>query len=400
MARMRLTQAAVEKVRPPAVGRIELFDSHLPGFGLRVSEGGHKSWVLFYRVGGRQRRFTLGTLAQMPEVAAARARARELLAEVGRGIDPADAKEPPAPSLSVSALVAEFFDRYARSHNRSWPGTLRLFEIHVLPRWGNRPAASITYHDVLNLLDEVAKTARIGQNRVLASVRKLFAWAVERRLLPSSPAMGVKAPAKETTRERVLSDAELAAVWRAAGALGGPAGAFVRTLILTATRRDEAATMRWDDVDLDRALWTLPREMTKADRTHEVPLSPLAIEALTSVPREGDYVFSTTCGRRPVSAYSKIKAKLDALSPEMPHWTFHDLRRTAGTGLARLGVPVSTISRVLNHAEGGTTRIYVVTRISTKNVARWKSGRATSRGWSGHLITWWRCGARRNKGLA
>jgi integrase len=183
---------------------------------------------------------------------------------------------------------------------------------------------------------------------------------VEQDLLPTAPTAGVKAPAKETARERVLTDAELAAVWRAADALGPAARAFVRLLILTGQRRDEVAGLRWADVDLDAAggaVWTLPREATKADRTHEVPLSAAAVAILAGLPREGEYVLSTTGGRRPISGYSKVKARLDELAG-VTGWRFHDLRRTAGTGLARLGVAVATISRVLNHTEGGVTKIY------------------------------------------
>jgi len=366
MARIRLTQAAVEKVRPPADGRIELFDTHLPGFGLRVSAGGHKAWVLFYRVGKRQRRYTVGTFAALPKVEDARERARELLRDVARGIDPADATaaEPPPPPVTVRALAADFIERHAKPRNRTWRGTERILALHVLPTWGERAVGGITRRDVRDLLDRLADQGHpVVANRVLAAVRKMFNWAVEREALPAAPTAGVKAPGKETQRERVLDDAELRAVWRAAEGVGGVAGAFVRLLILTGQRRDEVARMRWVDLDLDKRVWTLPREMTKADRTHEVPLAPLAVEVLGTLPRSGDYAISTTGGRRPISGYSKVKARVDKLveadqGEPISGWRFHDLRRTAGTGLARLGIPTSTISRVLNHKEGGVTRIY------------------------------------------
>ncbi|MBW4091907.1 MAG: tyrosine-type recombinase/integrase [Proteobacteria bacterium] len=382
MSKIRLTQVAVDKVRPPAAGRVELFDTHLPGFGLRVSATGAKSWFLFYRAAGRQRRYTVGTLAAIPKVEDARDRARALLHDVARGIDPADARDAePAPApVTVAALAADFINRHAKVKNRSWRGTERLLALHVLPAWGKRPASSIAYHDVEALLDVLADGGHpILANRALASIRKMFNWSVGRRILPVSPAAGVKPPGKEVERQRVLTDAELVIVWRAAEAVGGATGAFVRLLALTGQRRNEVAGMRWADIDYNRpvivvqnnkeveigkaTVWTLPRESTKADRSHEVPLAPQAIEILAALPRGGEFVLSTTGGTRPVSGYSKIKAKLDALTeaeagaPLAP-WRFHDLRRTAGTGLARLGTPVSTISRVLGHAEGGVTKIY------------------------------------------
>jgi integrase len=139
--------------------------------------------------------------------------------------------------------------------------------------------------------------------------------------------------------------------------MGGVSGAFIQTLLLTAQRRDEVSTMRWQDIDLEARVWTLPRENTKADRAHEIPLAPLAIEVLTALPRTGEFVFSSTRGERPITGFSKLKAHTDQLAA-FSDWRLHDLRRTAGTGMARLGIAVSTISRVLNHQEGGVTKIY------------------------------------------
>ena len=233
-----------------------------------------------------------------------------------------------------------------------------MLSLHVLPRWGKREAASITRRDVLDLMDALVDGGLpIGANRVLAAVRKMFGWAVERDILPTSPVVNVRAPGKETERDRVLTDEELKKVWEAAERKGGVSGAFLKTLILTAQRRDEVSSMRWADLDLEARVWTLPREATKGDRSHEVPLSPAVIEVLTALPRTGAYVFSSTRGERPISGYSKIKVAADKLAG-FDDWRLHDLRRTAGTGMARGGIATSTISRVLNHKEGGVTKIY------------------------------------------
>jgi integrase len=192
---------------------------------------------------------------------------------------------------------------------------------------------------------------------VLAAIRTMFTWAVQRDLLAASPVAGIKAPGKETERERVLADDEIVKVWTAAAKMGGVSGALIQCLILTAQRRDEVATMRWADLDLEARVWTLPREATKGDRSHQVPLSPLVIEILTALPRTGVYVFASPRGDRPISGYSKIKSRAEQLAG-FDDWRFHDLRRSAGTGMARAGIAVSTISRVLNHKEGGVTKIY------------------------------------------
>lgn len=397
MPTIKLTQAAVDKIAAPKTGRMEHFDSLLPGFGLRVSHTGSKAWVVFFRIGkpARLRRYTMGSLATYPKVDEARDRARAILQDVEKGIDPATIEPPPSlpePIDPIRAVVTQFIERYAKQKNRSWAETDRLLKRHVVSRWGDRAADAITRRDVLDLLDDLVERGNpIAANRVLATIRKMFGWAVERDILSKSPVVNIKAPGKETERERVLDDAELVAVWRAAEKAGGVPGAFVRLLVLTGQRRDEVAGMRWGDMDLEKKVWTLPREQTKGDRTHEVPLSPLAVEIMTELPHLGSYVLTSRGFRRvsetsaaegrltdrdrPISGYSKIKAALDTKIIEMAAkeasergedvpsqviapWRFHDLRRTAATGMARLGIATSTISRVLNHKEGGVTKIY------------------------------------------
>ena len=392
MPTIKLTQAAVDKISPPKAGRLEVFDTLLPGFGLRVAATGHKAWILFYRFEGKQRRYTIGTLAKHPKVDDVRDNARELLRAVERGIDPAATIAVPATRVpdTVKMLVTQFIERYAKPKNKSWKTTESILQRHIVARWGAREAVSISRRDVLELLDELVDRGNpIAANRVLAAIRKMFAWAIERDIVAASPVLTVKAPGKEIERERVLTDDELLRVWQAADKTGGIPGAFFKTLILTGQRRDEVAGMRWADLNIESKVWTLPREATKGDRSHEVPLAALAIEVLTALPRTGTYVFTSRGFRRvpgkpvaenrlterdrPISGYSKIKAALDAKIAEIVEedaarhgveaetqegWRIHDLRRTAGTGMARAGIAVSTISRVLNHKEGGVTRIY------------------------------------------
>ncbi len=361
MPTLKLTQIAVDKITSPKTGRVEYFDAHLPGFGLRVADSGHKTWVVFYRIARKQRRFTIGTLAAYPKVDQARERARELLRDVGRGIDPAivKAEQPSRGSDDVRQLVAQYIERYAKPKNRSWQETNRTLQRHVVSRWGGRDSASIGRRDVIELLDELVDRGNpIAANRVLAAIRRLFSWGVEREILTASPVVNIKAPSAERERDRVLSDEEITRLWKAAEVMGGVPGAFLQTLILTAQRREEVASMRWADLDLAGRVWALPREATKGDRSHEVPLSPYAIRVVTALPRTGPYVFSSNRGDRHISGYSKIKARAQSLSQIEEDWRLHDLRRSAGTGMARLGIAVSTISRILNHKEGGVTRIY------------------------------------------
>ncbi len=368
MARMKLTAAAVERVKPPASGRTEYWDALLPGFGLRVTANGAKSWCVMYRVGGRRRRYTLGTFPRL-KLAKAREKAQTAFDDVDKGGDPAaDKSDRRAQGVdTVEGVIALFIERYAKPKNRTWPETERVFKRQVVPLWGKRDIASIRKRDVIELLDAALdERGPYAANRLLAYVRKLFNWCLERDLIEGSPCAGVKAPGKERQRDRVLTDDEIKTLWAAWEKMPWPWGPYLKLLLVTAQRRDEVAHMRWGDVDLEAKLWTLPRELTKSDRAHEVPLSDLAVEIVEGVKRLdwSGYVFASRLADRdndrPVSGFTKPKTRTDKLVEEaVDDWRLHDLRRTAATNMARLGIGVGIIGRVLNYASGrGVTGIY------------------------------------------
>jgi integrase len=198
---------------------------------------------------------------------------------------------------------------------------------------------------------------------------------VQRDLIEKSPVVGIKAPTDEKSRDRILNDEELGLAWKAADKLGWPFGPFVHLLILTGQRRDEVAGMRWSELDMATATWTIPRERAKNDKAHVVPLSPEAVALIKGLPRMKDgeadspFVFTTT-GDSPISGFSKAKAKLDRAiakllkgeneeanesekdAPSIPDWRLHDLRRTMTSGMARLGAPLEVVEKLLNHISG------------------------------------------------
>jgi len=175
---------------------------------------------------------------------------------------------------------------------------------------------------------------------------------MERYRVDGNPCSGVKPPAKEKSRDRVLTDDELKAVWKAADELAWPFGRIVQLLILTGQRREEVAGTTWGEFNLETRVWKLPRGRVKNDAGHDVPLSVAAIELIKGLPRlRGcDLVFSTT-GESAVSGFSKAKDKLDKKA-DVRNWRIHDLRRTVASGMARLGVNLPVIEKVLNHSSG------------------------------------------------
>ncbi len=359
-----LTDLAIRKMAPIAGRRIEVWDARVPGFGLRVSAGGAKTFILMYRAGGRKRRLTLGRYPVL-SLAEARQRALTALAGVGRGVDPADpVVAATGEHRAFEDVVAAFVGMHCARNNRANTAreTERILRRHFLPAWQTREVATITRQDVLKVLDHlVAAGTPSVANHALAAVRKLFSWCIERGVLEQSPCGGLKLPAKANARERVLNESEIGAVWKASCAAAYPFGAIVQLLLLTAQRRSEVAEMRWPELDLDKALWTIPAERTKSNRTHTVPLSSIAIQTVLSIPRIDDaLVFPARSGDSTFQGFSKAKQRLDEAAG-VRDWTLHDLRRSAATHLAGLGAPPHVIERLLNHTSGtfrGVAGIY------------------------------------------
>lgn len=370
----RLSERAVQKLKPEfdrygkAKAR-EVPDGLVAGLYCAVGTSGARSWVVRYRHEGKPRKLTLG---RYPAIGLADARklAREVLVRVATGEDPAaekaaarrQAQAEPDVDRDLFENVAEaFLELYARRHCR--PRTVTdyeaTFRLHVLPHWRGRKIQDIARRDVADLFDRlVAGGLTTKANRAFETLRKLFGWCVERGIIETSPMAGMRAPVKETARERVLSDAEIAAIWRATAKMDGPARQFVRLLLLTGQRRSEVAAMEWTEIDREAATWTIPSTRAKNARAHVVPLSSPALAELDAVPNPlgGPLVFTTT-GRTPLSGFSKIKLRLDRLvaaelGDDVEPWTLHDLRRTFVTGLAELGVSVAVAEKCINHVSG------------------------------------------------
>jgi integrase len=348
----------VEGATPPATGRTEIFDATLSGFCLRVTSSGKKSFAVMYRHNGKLRRLTVGRFPAM-SLAKAREEAKAALQAVEEGRDPAgerqEAKAAPEPRRdTVEAVATDYVERHCKRNLRSWTETDRLLRKYLIPELGSRDVRELTRRDVRDLVDGVVDNGKpVQANRVLAAVHAMLTWAVDREILDVNPAAGVKKPTREKPRERVLSDGELVKVWKAAEGLGYPAGPYIKTLILTGARRDEAREMRWREVDLDKALWTIPGERAKNGEPHVVPLSEAMLDLLRDLPRftGGDYVFTAGDGAKPYANVIKPKKRIERDS-EVEGWTLHDLRRTAASGMGDLGIAGETIARVLNHAEG------------------------------------------------
>jgi integrase len=341
----RLSVKKVEAIRR-AAGRREVPDGYVRGLYLVIQPiTGSKSWAVRYRYGGRTKKHTIGNYPTFG-LKDARDAAVKVLRAVSEGRDPAQQQRPG----SIEDVVAQFLAQ--RDYRpRSFKQAERLLK-RAADRWRGRRIEEITRADVRSLLSHIE--APIVANRLHSALGTLFRWAVEQDLISHSPLTGVRAPNKETARDRVLEDAELRAVWQAADRAGYPYGSIVQLLILTGQRRSEVGEMERSELDLGAGIWTLPRERVKNDRRHEVPLSRQAGALIAGLPHISDrYVFSLNA-TTPFAGLSKAKGRLNA---GIPPWTLHDLRRTTASGMAKLGVSLVVIEKVLNHVSGSLAGI-------------------------------------------
>jgi hypothetical protein len=390
VARLKITKSNVEGAPVPEKNDAYFWDPELRGFGVRVTPKGVRSYVLQYRLPSRPaRRMTIGIHGSPWTAEKARARAWEILLDVKRGDDPVHAAKKRARNavdLEFTRYVETFTDGYLKLEWKdSWADAKRQLELHVIPSLKGRPLPEIEKHELARVIQALKDRPALARN-THATLRKMFAWAVDQGDLLHSPMP--RAPAGVKARKRVLTPDEVVAAWRATFKLDRPMGQFVRMMFATLQRRSEVAALPWAEINELTGVWHLRGERVKNENDHLVPLNSLAVDVLADItagpqpgerkrwPRKG-LVFTTT-GKTPVSGFSKVKAKLDremlpilqeladrradALGEQreilfLPPWRFHDIRRTGTTQMQALGVPIEVTEKVINHKSGETAGI-------------------------------------------
>jgi integrase len=343
------------------------------GFGVRVTAAGARAFILNYRLRGREHRFTIGAWPDWSALKAAR-EARNLRQRIDRGEDPLKDRAPTPAMKSVSSVIDDFMTRYVRNKERPLRSADQIqsaFDRLVKPCIGKIGVYELRRSHVAEMLDKVEDEAGpVQADRVRAYLRKALSWYAERddefNLNAAFVRVAARANPKERARTRILADHELRIVWPILSE-AGTFGAFLKTLLLTAQRRDEVANMTWAEIGTD-GTWTIPAEQYKTKRPNFVPLSRTALAVIAAQPRYDDceYVFPSRA-KTPFSGFGKSKAALDkailaalkaAKVEPIPNWTLHDLRRTAKTLMARAGVRPDISERVLGHVIAGVEGVY------------------------------------------
>jgi integrase len=365
---MKLTAKAVEKLRHnPLKGRQEdIKDDGTPGLYLRLYQTGRRSWVYRYKLRDKVRLLTLGDCRQIG-LSEARTLAREAHNKVKEGTDPAaEAQRIKVEALripTIEAFIQEYIARYAQPYKKSWQEDQRLLQREVVPIIGKLRLDQIHRRDIVALLDGIRdRGALVLSNRVLAVVRRMFGFAIERSVIEASPATQIKA-IREKPRERTLTDEEIKQLWKATepGTSLLPATRLaLRLALLTGQRAGEICGIARKEIDFDKALWMLPAVRTKNGLSHLVPLSSLALETITEALAQSwstQWIFPASRGNHHLTVYALDQA-MQCIFEGASKPTPHDMRRTVGTRLGELKFNRIIQDKVLNHKDRTIGGIY------------------------------------------
>jgi integrase len=372
MPQVALTDRFVTHAKAQGVRQLDYFDETIRGLALRVSSAGRKTWTYHYTSpkDGKRARLTLGTYPATT-LAGARGLATEARGTIENGTDP---RTQTSGAMTVAALIDSYIEKHV-APLRTAAEIERRIRKNIVPMIGDLRLADFHRRDVNRCLDPIIKRGSpIEATRAFEDLHSMLRWAVNRGDLDHNPIDGMKRPATSKPRERVLSDDEVRALWTGLPtvlARSVTCQRIIKLCLITAQRVGEVAGMRRAELDLKRALWSLPGSRTKNGHPHSVPLSPMAIEVIKEALADGEaFVFPSDDGPMPPRAVAKTIARATEPTKDHPKgrfglapFTAHDLRRTALTGMARLGVAPIVIGHVANHRTttkaGMTLAVYV-----------------------------------------
>ena len=353
MPKVTLTDIAIRALKLPTKGQVTHFDKSLSGFGIRVSQGGAKTFTVIY--GANRRRASLGRYGTI-SLSDARKEAKRILAEHTLG-----------KTRTLSINFQEAVDLYLTAcEQKNRPRTVydykRLINRHF--RLGRVKLSAITKQDISRRLNKL-KTTPSEQNYAFVAVRAFFRWVVQNDYLEHSPMEGLKKPAHTSSRDHVLSKPEILALFKHALIFPYPYGSITALIILTGQRRGEIAALRWEWINQDERTITLPETLTKNRRVHVFPYGEVVASVLEGIPMTGDMLFPSRTqksGREGTcfSGWSKAKKTFDAGLENVGPYVLHDIRRTFSSTLASFGVPIHVTEKLLNHTTGAISGVAAI----------------------------------------
>jgi integrase len=358
MPTVTLVARGIAGLAAPEQGRIEYFDKTTPGFGLRVTNSGHRSWICLYRYKGQKRRFTIGDYPALA-LGDAREKAKEVLWRVAKGEDPAAEKKRERQAETFRELADLYLEEHAKAKKRTWRADHNILHKDLIPRFGSRKAAEITRREVRDLLKAIEERgAPIQANRTLEITRKLFNWAISEKLVENNPCDHIAKPSTENQRTRVLNSDEIRCLWLTLNTKPAIFAAAYRLMLATGQRSIEVLGAKRDEIGAD-GWWTIPAGRVKNKTEHRVWLNDIAqrqIAAIKPHNQGSPYLLPSRDGGH-LRRLHKTHGRLCKASG-IPDFTIHDLRRTAASCMSAMGISRLTIAKVLNHKEREITAVY------------------------------------------
>lgn len=346
--------------------RIEYYDDHLieagklkkkgvKGLAVRVTPTGKKSFVYRYWYNEKAKRFTIGSYPDWT-LTDARDKARELSKIVSEGKDPAAAKlkEKSSKPVTLGEYVDRFINDYVKrklkaSTQKTYTSRLNKIKNNGIAK---KPLNDISRAEIRHFLKSEAKDHPTNANRLHSILSKMFNEAIEDGLLAKNPIKGMDKLSNENSRDVRYSDKEIKDIWDAISDEHPSMKGLLKTLLITGQRLGETSRMRWEDVDLENALWTIPKSETKGDRTHDVPLPRMALKLIQEMKSmDSEYVFpSIQDNQKHLSHFFNAMERIREITG-LKDFRIHDLRHIAATGMIEVGVDFIHVGKVLNHKE-------------------------------------------------
>jgi len=378
MPKKKLTAAFVDKVT--ADKQIDYYDENTPGLGLRVSPGGTKTFFYRYRFNGKNRRYSISRYSKKAfSLSQARTKVDEMRSHVKKGGDPVGEEREKKRTNRFKASTEQTFAELAQEFKTIHLNPLRektrneherIIDNELVPVLGKLPAKQLNKSDILSLLDKKAinEGKATMANRIRARLHTIFEFGIQRGIVDTNPVNGIKPyPKGENKRERYYSEKEISLLWKAFEQIDQPVCSFLKLLLLTCQRKTETMTMEWSHINGN--IWTIPENLAKGKRSHDVPLSDAAmkiIENMKTINGNKTYIFSSkVLSDAPITDVKKSVAKVREFTEDdfsVSDFRLHDLRRTAATHMAKLKVNRTVLGKILNHkrlaGDGQVTAIY------------------------------------------
>jgi integrase len=367
--RASFTDTYLRSLRPTEK-RYDVTEPGRRGFQVRVFPSGDRSFQFRYQLRGTSRRLTLGSYPAM-SLAEAHEGHTDALRLLRLGKDPGihwrSVRDIELNAGTVGALAQEFLSRYVDRKRKRPQQAHQILKANVLPYWADQVAKDITPRDFTLLLDRILdRDSPTMANRTASLVSQMFRFGVQRGLLTASPCVALQKPGgPEASRKRFLAEAEIRTFWNRldSAAMADALKLACRLLLVTAQRRGELVNAQWNDVDFQKHVWRIPKDIAKNGKEHLVPLSALAFSLFQELrARAGDSAFvlpSRIHDNSPIPERTLSRAVRNNQEHfGLAHFTPHDLRRTAASMMTKIGVQQLHVGKILNHSERQITSVY------------------------------------------